>query len=279
MVSWGLDMPLPDANKRSPRVYTNLQNLDLANVTFSNIETTGDPIAIEEANEDELRRLVLVNLARLVCAGEWTGLLEAGGGIMSPAPMMAQAYSSSTDQFVLGNGQPWGATASSTAVGSELSSNYTLFRPFISPNSGDVGDVVVYVATAAAGEALEFGIWANDDDTGLPTGDALTHCSFPLDSTGIITQDSLTGTATLVRGTQYHFGYVADTSSTSARVNGFDVSTVPTIGVVAANPLQQRTVIFDTGGTANQLDTTITTTTADWSSKQYDVPAFSVTFT
>ena len=73
-------MPLPDANKTSPRVYTNLQNLDLSTVTFSNIETTGDPIAIEEANEDELRRLVLVNLARLVCAGEWTGLLESGGG-------------------------------------------------------------------------------------------------------------------------------------------------------------------------------------------------------
>ena len=73
-------MPLPDANKKSPRVYTNLQNLDLDNVTFANIQATGNPINVEEANEDELRRLVLVNLARLVTAGEWTGLLEAGGG-------------------------------------------------------------------------------------------------------------------------------------------------------------------------------------------------------
>ena len=272
-------MPLPDAIKRSPRVYTLLQNLDLENVTGDTLADVADTISIEEQNEDELRRICLVAFARMVTKGSFDGWLTSGGSIMSPTPMKAQAYSSSTDQFVLGNGQPWGATASSTAVGSELSSNYTLFRPFISPNSGDVGDVVVYVATAAAGEALEFGIWANDDDTGLPTGDALTHCSFPLDSTGIITQDSLTGTATLVRGTQYHFGYVADTSSTSARVNGFDVSTVPTIGVVAANPLQQRTMIYDQGGTANQLDTTITTTTADWSSKQYDVAAFSVTFT
>jgi hypothetical protein len=269
----------PEDRKPSKRVFPLLQNLDLDSVTFAQLQSTGNPISIEDMNEQEMVDLIIVNLARLVVAGEWDGLLEAGGGIMSPTPMKAQAYSSSTDQFVLGNGQPWGATASSTAVGSELSSNYTLFRPFISPNSGDVGDVVVYVATAAAGEALEFGIWANDDDTGLPTGDALTHCSFPLDSTGIITQDSLTGTATLVRGTQYHFGYVADTSSTSARVNGFDVSTIPTLGVVAANPLQQRTMIYDQGGTANQLDTTITTTTADWSSKQYDVAAFSVTFT
>ena len=80
-------MPLPDASKKSPRVYTNLQNLDLDNVTFANVQATGNPINVEEANEDELRRLVLVNLARLVTAGEWTGLLEAGGGTMSPTVM------------------------------------------------------------------------------------------------------------------------------------------------------------------------------------------------
>ena len=73
-------MPLPDANRRSPRVYTNLQNIDLDTVTFANIQNTGNPIAIEEMNEDEMRRLVMVNLARLVCKGEWTGLLESGGG-------------------------------------------------------------------------------------------------------------------------------------------------------------------------------------------------------
>ena len=59
-------MPLPDANRRSPRVYTNLQNIDLDTVTFANIQNTGNPIAIEEMNEDEMRRLVMVNLARLV---------------------------------------------------------------------------------------------------------------------------------------------------------------------------------------------------------------------
>ena len=73
-------MPLPNASKKSPRVYTNLQYIDLENVTFANIEATGNTIAIEEMNEDELRRLVLANVARLVVKGEWTGLLESGGG-------------------------------------------------------------------------------------------------------------------------------------------------------------------------------------------------------
>ena len=73
-------MPLPDASKKSPRVYTLLQNTDLDNVTFASVQAVGNPIAIEEANEDEMRRLVLVNLCRLVTSGEWTGLLESGGG-------------------------------------------------------------------------------------------------------------------------------------------------------------------------------------------------------
>ena len=71
-------MPLPDADKKSPRVYRNLKQKDLEDVTFANMEATGDPISIEMLNEDELRRLVLVNLARLSVKGEWNGLLTSG---------------------------------------------------------------------------------------------------------------------------------------------------------------------------------------------------------
>ena len=75
-------MPLPDASKKSPRVYTLLQNTDLDSVTFDTVQAVGNPIAIEDMNEDEMRRLVLVNLCRLVVSGEWTGLLESGGGCL-----------------------------------------------------------------------------------------------------------------------------------------------------------------------------------------------------
>jgi len=34
----------------------------------------GSPITIEQLNEDELRRLVLVFLARITTQGEWEGL-------------------------------------------------------------------------------------------------------------------------------------------------------------------------------------------------------------
>ena len=68
-------MPLPDAPVESPRVYKLLKNTLLENVTNAAITSIGDPISIEMLNEDELRRLILVNLARLSVKAEWDGLL------------------------------------------------------------------------------------------------------------------------------------------------------------------------------------------------------------
>jgi hypothetical protein len=66
--------------KPSKRVFPLLQNLDLDSVTFAQIQGVGNPITIEDMNEQEMVDLIICNLARLVCAGEWSGLLEAGGG-------------------------------------------------------------------------------------------------------------------------------------------------------------------------------------------------------
>lgn len=68
-------MPLPDAPNKSPRVYTLLQNLTLGDVTYDNMKDVGNTINIELLNEDELRRLILINLARLTVKQEWDGLL------------------------------------------------------------------------------------------------------------------------------------------------------------------------------------------------------------
>ncbi len=68
-------MPLPDAPAQSPRVYKLLKNTLLENLTNDDITLIGDPISIEMLNEDELRRLILVQLARLTVKQEWDGLL------------------------------------------------------------------------------------------------------------------------------------------------------------------------------------------------------------
>ncbi len=70
-------MPLPDAPVESPRVYKLLKNIDLETLAAADDDliNTGNPISIEMLNEDELRRLILVQLARLSVKGEWNGLL------------------------------------------------------------------------------------------------------------------------------------------------------------------------------------------------------------
>jgi len=73
-------MPLPDAPVSSPRVYkllkTKTLNAEAPNsLSQTDIASVGNPISIESLNEDELRRLVLVNLARLCVKQEWDGLI------------------------------------------------------------------------------------------------------------------------------------------------------------------------------------------------------------
>jgi len=70
-------MPLPDAPAESPRVYKLLKNITLETLAADDDDMilTGNPISIEMLNEDELRRLVLVQLARLSVKQEWNGLL------------------------------------------------------------------------------------------------------------------------------------------------------------------------------------------------------------
>ena len=70
-------MPLPDAPVISPRVYKLLKTVTLEALAADDDEMSGvgNPISIELLNEDELRRLVLVQLARLSVKSEWNGLL------------------------------------------------------------------------------------------------------------------------------------------------------------------------------------------------------------
>ena len=73
-------MPLPDANNWSSRIYELLKETDLANLSYSQFQETAEKLFIEPENEDELRRLVLVQLARMAVRGDWDGFLSGGSG-------------------------------------------------------------------------------------------------------------------------------------------------------------------------------------------------------
>tara|TARA_Y100000004_G_scaffold7325_1_gene8238 strand:- start:592 stop:816 length:225 start_codon:yes stop_codon:yes gene_type:complete len=73
-------MPLPAAEAREARVYALLKGFTLNQVSGvlaagEALPQIGNPITVENVNEDELRRLVLVKLAAESVRGEWNGLL------------------------------------------------------------------------------------------------------------------------------------------------------------------------------------------------------------
>ena len=75
-----IKMPLPDTNNWSSRIYELLKETDLENLSYAQFKSTAETLFIEPENEDELRRLVLVQLARMAVRGDWDGFLSGGSG-------------------------------------------------------------------------------------------------------------------------------------------------------------------------------------------------------
>jgi hypothetical protein len=72
-------MPLPDAVSREARVYALLKGQTLESLTGQLapgefVPEAGNPITVQNVNEDELRRLVLLKLAIESVRADWVGL-------------------------------------------------------------------------------------------------------------------------------------------------------------------------------------------------------------
>ena len=212
-------MPLPDAIKRSPRVYTLLQNQDLENVTADTLADVADPIAIEEQNEDELRRICLVAFARMVTKGSFDGWLSGG----------AEGNAAETTPWVDGLGIYWEVarsapygdnTVQAGAMGTDL-----ILWPFIAPNSGDVSVMAVAINSSVT-NTISLCIYSDDD--GLPD-ELLGYGDFDLSGSGTIEQDTFSDTITLVKGTQYWYGPKSD-SANQPNMKAINVDNCPSIG-------------------------------------------------
>ena len=195
-------MSLPDAT-RSDRVYPLLQNLDLENLAFATLQGTGETLNIEEMNEDELRRLVLVNLARLSVKGEWNGLLTAASaGSFNVELTSGDDIDSTYSLNRIDATPPYGLY---TGNNSASSRNEPMFMPFIAPESSTVDSIVVDIASAA-GSTCNAVVAIYSDNNGVPQTKLGTDATFDATSTGQVAQASV-GTITLVRGTQYWVGW------------------------------------------------------------------------
>ena len=237
-------MPLPDA-KPDRRIYELLKTTDLENLTFSDFQKVAQTIFAEQGAEDELRRIVLVNLARLSVAGEWTGLTTAGGGGggVGLIPYSATAYAEDARAYIARNAPyaaPGGTGISNPGTDQKL-------WPFISPNTGNVSSMTISVGSAAASSTVVGAIYEPNDE-GLPTT-LLGTATFTTTSTGEKTQTSFSSTISLKVGETYWYGIRGvDGGSGTPGLHNIDDANTPSIGLADGFGFSSATrgICFDT---------------------------------
>ena len=244
-------MPLPDAIKRSPRVYTLLQNLDLENLSADDLANVADPIAIEEANEDELRRLCLVAFARMVTKGSFDGWLTAGGSTqyaLAPidASLMPATYTHFSPMDVY--------KTQSTTVSSGGLETKAVFMRFVAPKSGTIGEISIRTgATNTGKDDVQVGIY--DSSGGLPTS---LIGIIDIDVNGgaaIYTSSSWTTAPTITAGNTYWIG-VASTGTTRAALDKANVALFLSLGFTHYAGTGYNT-LYNNTGTDDDLPSTV----------------------
>jgi len=194
-----------------------LQNLDLDTVTFAQVQSTGDPISIEDMNEQEMVDLIIVNLARLAVAGEWEGLLSAGGASAAVFVPFSQANTTGDDSFI-----PTAPIATGYSSSSTLNSQYDTptHYPFYSGDYTEVEEYAIFF-TGAAGTAGTTGSLAiytlsTSSDTGWAVGRPMekvtnSEVSYATDTSGRV-EITPGSTVTLEANSWYSIAIVGDGS-------------------------------------------------------------------
>ena len=243
-------MPLPDADKKSPRVYTLSQNTDLENMAFATMQSIGQPINIEELNEDELRRLVLVNLARLSVAGEWNGLLTAGGTSYAFTPIDASLLTT-YNRF-----SPWDvARTFSDSVANLTMEDKAVFQRFVAPKTGTIGDITVRTGTTnTSKDDCKIAIYSSS--SGLPStrvGDISIDVN---GGSGLYTSSSWATAPPLNAGDTYWIAWAPE-GSAKPSISGAAVALYSEIGLTHY-PGTGYTLLYNNGGTNYDFPSTVT---------------------
>ena len=210
--------PLPDA-KPDKRIYQLLKTTDLQNLTFSDFQKVAETIYAEQGAEDELRRIVLINLARLSVVGEWSGLTSAGGGggLTTPGPVASTSPPEDAINLhmdpLFGQIYPYGPTNQNfSAYGNPL------YYPFYAAKTGNLSEMSIQVTTAdSTGCDMIFGIYESTD--GLPSN-LLGTATFDGSATGVITQTSFSATIALTAGSLFYYGVVRNSGSSDGKLRG-----------------------------------------------------------
>ena len=271
-------MPLPDA-KPDRRIYELLKTTDLENLTFSDFQKVAQTIYAEQGAEDELRRIVLVNLARLSVAGEWTGLTSAGG---SGGVVMAEStYYGADTRYQLHKNGPFFASGAYSTYNFASLGNRATFYPFLAPATGTISEIGLSITSASVGYALKVGIYSTS--AGGTPDSLLGSCDISTNSSGIVYQTSFTDTISVEKGTMYYVGYVRNNTNMAGSYTGPNddgVTFCYTISNALSTDAQQGLAIGASSATSNfDLDATYSADNLFPVSAQGRAPCFSVKIT
>ena len=156
-------MPLPEANNYSQRIYELLKETDLENLSYAQFQGVAEKLFIEPENEDEMRRLVLVQLARMAVRGDWDGFLTGGGGgggAPTDAEYVVMSLSGTlTDERVLAAGTgisltDGGAGSNATIANTGVTSNVAGTGISVSSGTGASTITNTGVTSIVAGDAV-----------------------------------------------------------------------------------------------------------------------------
>ena len=204
--------------KPSKRVFPLLQNLDLDSVTFDQVQSVGDPISIEDMNEQEMVDLIIVNLARLCVSGEWTGLLEAGGGAPGLKIVTSTMKDGIYDQFNTADAPPYGSGSGAIPYEYVVWADELFFFPFQAQTTGTITSLGAQFEIASAGD---FAIYDADSEN-LPDK-LIVKGRLTATGTEAVYQTSLTGfdggaAGSLTVGETYWIGALQVDGATGPKV-------------------------------------------------------------
>ena len=227
-------MPLPEA-KPDRRIYELLKNVDLENLTFNDLQAVGQKIFAEQGAEDELRRLVLVNLARLSVAGEWNGLTTFGGGssgILGTFPNLAGITPTAGGELVQSNVFPTGYWNGGFDTLTSWQTYY-YYAPFVIPQTKTYTEATIRCSTGAANNELTAVLYSATSDRAIPETKIAT-ATFDCSTSGIKTVSWVVEpgqSLDLTKGALMWLAFKATGTSFTAQVLAFEHDENFTLGM------------------------------------------------
>jgi len=195
-------------------MYKLLKNIDLENLSFAQFQSTAETVFAEPEAEDTLRRIVLINLARMSVAGDWNGLTTAASSGSPGLKIVTSTMKDGNyDQFNTADAPPYGETSASGSMEQVPYVDELFLWPFQAQKTGTVSSLGLKFNTAGAYEVVIYDV----DDENLPDT-LIVKGTLTASGAETVYQTSLTGfgggaAGAITVGETYFLGMVRVTGS------------------------------------------------------------------